>query len=67
MDTSKTLVESAGAEYVAERNGIVYFRSVDGVTISLYAFALRSIDDVELALKATREPVVDFPPLLPIE
>jgi hypothetical protein len=68
MDTSKTLVESAGAEYVAERDGVVYFRACDDcATISLYAFALRSTEDVRLALKARLEPVADFPPLLPSE
>jgi hypothetical protein len=62
---AQTVVESAGATFVAEREGVVYFRADDGMTISLYAFALRSIDDVELALKSHRERVLDFEPLLP--
>jgi hypothetical protein len=62
----KRLVESAGAEFVAVRNGTVFFLDPqDRARLSLYVHALRSIDDVHLALKNHREPALGFEPLLP--
>lgn len=34
-----------------------------GVVLTLYARALKTAADVEMALKSAREPVVDFEPL----
>jgi hypothetical protein len=59
-------VSEAGAEYIGVCDGSVRFRDPEtGVVLSLYTHALRSVEDVRLALKASREPVVDFEPLLP--
>jgi hypothetical protein len=67
MRDHRTICECAGAEYIrTDANGVVFFRCREsGRTLSLYAFALRSPDDVRFALKNVREPVFDFEPLLP--
>jgi hypothetical protein len=62
----RQFVEDAGAELVGVKNGTVYFLDPqDRARLSLYVHALRSVDDVVLALKAHREPTHDFEPLLP--
>ncbi len=68
MEPYKTLVEGAGAQFIDVRGNVVRFRDPEtGTLLSLYTFALRSIEDVRLALKSVREPVVPFDPLLPTE
>lgn len=65
----RLMCEIAGAEYLkTDAGGVVWFKCREsGKVLSLYAFAMRSPDDVKLALKAVREPVEDFAPLLPAE
>jgi hypothetical protein len=52
-------VESNGARYIGERDGIIYFRADDGPFISLYSFACTP-ENVRLALKNVREPTEPF-------
>jgi hypothetical protein len=59
------LVESAGAIYVGVQKGydlvpdsILFQRIKGGNTIAVYAKALRTVHDVELALKADAEKFV---------
>jgi hypothetical protein len=63
------IIEAAGAEYIGVRGNSVLFRDplAGGVVLSLYCFALRSVRDVELALKNAREKVFDFESLHPAE
>jgi hypothetical protein len=50
------LVERAGAEFCGLRNGQVCFRGgPDEPICRLYPFALKSVEDVRLALKSARE------------
>jgi hypothetical protein len=50
------LVEKAGAEFLGLRDGQVCFRAGPDESIcKLYPFALRSITDVALALKSSRD------------
>jgi hypothetical protein len=52
----KILVERGGAQFVGVADGCVRFRAAaDKPILSLYRFAIRSSQDVELALKAERE------------
>ena len=66
MDPYKTLVESAGATFIAVKDGCVFFRDGEGPTLSLYSFACTP-ENIRLCLKNAREPVVGFEPLLPTE
>jgi hypothetical protein len=60
----KEIIENAGARYIGTADGVVYFSDCEsGHVLRLYCHALRSVDDVLLALKASREPVVEFAPL----
>jgi hypothetical protein len=60
------LIIEAGAEYLGEQYGTVRFRDREtGRVLTLYARALKTADDVLMALKAAREPVVGFEPLEP--
>lgn len=60
------IVKSAGAEFVEQRGGSIFFRDpLDGKVISLYENACRDEDEVRRALKSHREIVRDFPPLIP--
>ena len=55
-ETSKLVVERAGAEFVGIENGSVLFRAnASSPTCKLYPYALKSTEDVLLALKAQRE------------
>jgi hypothetical protein len=64
----KGLVERGGAVFVGIRGDSVVFTDHEThATLTLYKHALRSIEDVELALKSVREPVVGFEPLLAAE
>jgi hypothetical protein len=52
----KLLVERAGGIFVGVNDGAVLFRaSPDSPVCSLYPFALRSVTDVQLALKSVAE------------
>jgi hypothetical protein len=52
----RELVEKAGAFFLYERDGEIYFRDgVNGPTLRLYASSCRTVDDVVLALKSSRE------------
>jgi hypothetical protein len=58
----------AHAEYLGTEAGTVIFRDPeDGFIMRLWIFAARSPEDIALAIKAHRNQVKDFPPLLPIE
>jgi hypothetical protein len=58
------LILEAGAEYLGEQNGSVKFKDRQtGRVLTLYTHALKTAKDVEMALKAVREPVVGFEPL----
>ena len=65
----RTIVECAeNDEYLrTDANGVVWFRCKEtGKMLSLYAIAVRSPEDIALALKSVREPQVkDFEPLEP--
>lgn len=67
MADHRTIVECAeNAEYLrTDASGIVWFRCKEtNRVLNLYAFALRSPEDVALALKSVREPEVKgFEPL----
>jgi hypothetical protein len=55
-ETFKLIVERAGAEFVGIENGSVLFRAnARSRTCKLYPYALKSTEDVLLALKAQRE------------
>lgn len=52
----QNIVEEAGAEFVHLKDGVVVFRAGPNEDpISLYPYALRSVVDVQLALKNARE------------
>jgi hypothetical protein len=55
----RLMVESGGAEYIrTDSSGVVWFKCREsGKVLSLYAFTLRTPDDVKLALK---QQVKDF-------
>jgi hypothetical protein len=58
------LILAAGAEFLGARDGVVRFRDRQtGCVLTLYARALRSVEDVRLALKSARDPVVGFQPI----
>jgi hypothetical protein len=64
----RLLVEAAGARYCGQDNRVVYFKDPkDDFTMSLYCFALRSPEDVAMAIRSHQNQVRDFPPLEPIE
>jgi hypothetical protein len=55
-ETFKLMIERAGAELVGVKDGEILFRAdADSPVCRLYPFAIRSIVDVQLALKAERE------------
>jgi hypothetical protein len=58
------IIEAAGAKFLSiEGNAVVIQDKVTGKKIQVYTSALRSVDDVRMALKAAREKVRDFPPM----
>jgi hypothetical protein len=62
MDYRKT-VEEAGGRFVGVVGDSVLFTDpVSGRSLSLYIKALRSVADVELALKSAREKNLEFEP-----
>ena len=63
----RELIEQAGAEFLAVRGGCVFFSDpVSGKSLSLYVFACRSVQDVELSLKGAREKILEFQPWTPV-
>ena len=55
-ESFRLLIQRAGGELVGVRNGEILFRAdADSPICSLYPFALRSVVDVQLALKNARE------------
>jgi hypothetical protein len=63
MSDYKRICESAGAEYIGTRDGIVVFRCRETSNVlRLYAFSTTA-ENVRLGLKSVREPVVGFEPL----
>jgi hypothetical protein len=55
-ETFKLMIERAGAELVGVRNGEILFRAdADSPVCSLYPFAIRSVVDIQLALKSVAE------------
>lgn len=61
------LILEAGAEYLGEQCGTVRFRESPNEPHVDALRALKTAADVEMALKAAREPVVVFEPLEPTE
>jgi hypothetical protein len=60
----RLMCELAGARYLGTCDHVVIFQDPqDDFVMKLYAFALRSPEDVKAALKNHREPVVGFEPL----
>lgn len=60
----RLMVEVAGARYLGTCDHVIVFQDPeDNAVLRLYEFALRSPEDVALALKNHREPVVGFEPL----
>ena len=57
------MCEIGGAEYLKTSHGVVFFRvREDGATLRLWAWALKSPLDVELAVKNHLEPTSDYEP-----
>ena len=53
----REVIERAGAVYLGVKDGSVRFRDPETDSVlSLYIFACRTTEDVELALKSAREP-----------
>ena len=55
------MVELGGGRYIGTCDNVVMFVDPrDGKTLQLFTIALRSPEDVALALKNHREPIQDF-------
>lgn len=68
MNHFEEIVTVAGARFLRVDNGSVYFADPqDGSVLSLYASGLRSVEDVRLALKSSREKAGEFSPLVPTD
>lgn len=62
------LVERGGARFIGIVGDSVRFADPrDGAVMSLFLFALRSTEDVRLALKSHRESLREFAPLQPTD
>jgi len=60
MSDFKVLVELGGGRYVGRRgNSVLFSDPEDGHLFTLYVNALRSPEDVRLALKSHREDLAD--------
>jgi hypothetical protein len=52
----KKIVEAAGGLFVGVRDNVVRFKAEpEGATLSVYTYALKSVTDVQLAMKHFRE------------
>lgn len=57
----RELVTRAGGVFVSIRGNLVLFRELpEGRTLSLYLSACRTVEDIQLALKAEREQDREF-------
>lgn len=62
------LISQAGARFVGlVGNSVLFIDPVTGESLRLYTWALRSLRDVELALKSAREKSLDFEPWMSVD